>query len=101
MIKVLVVVDIIMAAAFAWAFRSLPEQIPFFYSKPWGESQIADKWYIFLLPLLMHVIFFINDASRKKFFSDDVTIQRLMKYVNLFFIIAFTCVYLKILYLVS
>lgn len=101
MIKVLIAADVLMAAAFAWAYRSLPEQIPIFYSKPWGESQIADVWYIFLLPILLHLIYFGNQAFAKRFFKEEETMIKLMYYANLFFIVGFTGVYLKILFLVS
>lgn len=101
MIKLLIGADILMAGVFAWAFRSLPEQLPIFYSKPWGESQIADKWYIFLLPFLMHIVFFVNGAVSKKFFSDAPAIRKLMNYANAFFILGFTGVFLKILFLVT
>ncbi|MBP9690761.1 hypothetical protein KBD81_01635 [Candidatus Woesebacteria bacterium] len=101
MIKVLVIADVLMAGAFAWAFRSLPEQIPLFYSKPWGEAQIADVWYLFLLPVLMHIVYFTNDFFVKKYFPEDEKIRKIMWYTNIFFIASFTAVFIKILFLVS
>lgn len=101
MIKLLIAADVIMAAVFAWAFRFLPEQLPIFYSKPWGEAQIADKWYIFLLPVLMHGIFFLNTAVTNKFFSDAPQLKKLMNVANAFFIFSFTGVFLKILFLIT
>jgi len=43
---------------FTWSF--LPSQVPFFYSRPWGEEQLANPAMLFLLPGLGLVIFFIN-----------------------------------------
>lgn len=101
MIKLLIAADVVMAAVFAWVYRFLPEQLPIFYSKPWGEAQIADKWYIFLLPLLMHGIYFLNNALTKKYFSDAPQLRSLMNYANAFFILSFTGVFLKILFLIT
>ncbi len=29
----------------------LPEKVPFFYSRPWGEEQLTSKNWLFLIPL--------------------------------------------------
>lgn len=41
-------------------YRSLPPQIPFYYSLPWGEEQLAQNYYILLLPGFALVIFLVN-----------------------------------------
>ena len=38
------------------SFRSLPPQIPLFYTKPWGEEQLAAPAFLFL-PSLISLIF--------------------------------------------
>ena len=35
----------------AWKFTQLPSQIPLYYSLPWGDSQLANASYLFLLSL--------------------------------------------------
>jgi len=42
----------------AWAW--LPPQLPFFYSKPWGEEQLIQPFSLFVLPLLGLIVFFGN-----------------------------------------
>lgn len=42
------------------SYNSLPDLIPFFYTNPWGESQLGAKFLIFLLPLASVIIFFTN-----------------------------------------
>lgn len=32
-------------------FSQLPQQIPLYYSRPWGEDQITSPIYLFILPL--------------------------------------------------
>lgn len=47
-------------------YRALPNQIPLFYSRPWGESQLAAKFFIWLLPGLSTFFFLINLVLVKK-----------------------------------
>lgn len=101
MIKLLIGADILMAAIFAWKFQSLPEQIPLLYSRPWGEPQITDFWYIALLPVLMHIFFFLNNFLAKKYFASEELFQKLFNAMNIFFILAFTGLFLKIIFLVT
>jgi hypothetical protein len=101
MIKLLIGADVLMAAIFAWKFQSLPEQIPLLYSRPWGEPQIVDFWYIALLPVLMHLFFFLNNILAKKYFTSEEIIQKIFQAMNIFFILTFTGLFLKIIFLVS
>ncbi len=101
MIKLLIGADVLMAAVFAWKFQSLPEQIPLLYSRPWGEPQIVEYWYIALLPILMHIFYFLNNLIVKKFFATEELLQKEFKVMNVFFIIAFTALFLKIIFLVT
>lgn len=50
----------ILAIIFSW--RSLPPQVPLFYSRPWGEEQLATPASLFILPGLSLIIFLINSA---------------------------------------
>lgn len=43
---------------FSW--RNLPPQIPIFYSRPWGEAILAQKFFLLLLPLISLVFISIN-----------------------------------------
>lgn len=39
---------------------NLPPQIPLFYSRPWGEEQLAPKLFLGLLPLVCLITLLIN-----------------------------------------
>lgn len=39
-----------------FSFRNLPPQIPLFYSKPWGQDQLAAPAFLFI-PLLIALVF--------------------------------------------
>jgi len=43
---------------FSWG--NLPPQIPIFYSRPWGEMILAQKFFILVLPLVTFVSLTIN-----------------------------------------
>jgi hypothetical protein len=101
MIKLLAAADILSALVFAWRFSTMPEEIPLFYSKQWGEAQIVDYWYIFLIPLLMHLFYFVNVYISKKYLKDERLLRKLFSIVNIINIVLFTGIYIKILLLVS
>lgn len=44
----------------ALKWQSLPEKVPLFYSRPWGEEQLASSKFLFSLPLLSLVILIGN-----------------------------------------
>lgn len=41
---------IIMMGIITWQYRYLPPEIPLYYSRPWGEEQLAQINYLFMLP---------------------------------------------------
>ena len=41
-------------------WRFFPPEIPFFYSRPWGQEQLANPLMLFMLPGLGLIIFFLN-----------------------------------------
>lgn len=101
MIYGLIIADILMIAAFAISFNSLPPQIPLFYSRPWGEDQLVDLWFIALLPILLNTLFFINKWVAVKFFTDSPFIVKLIQNFNWFLIVVFSGVFIKIILLVT
>jgi hypothetical protein len=101
MIIGLILGDILMAVAFALKFNHLPQQIPLFYSRTWGEDQLADLWMIGLLPVLLHIFVLVNIWISKRYFSESEFMKKLIMICNWFLIITFTGVFLKIILLVS
>lgn len=43
-----------------WKRNLYPEQIPLYYSRPWGEEQLAPNKYLFLLPIFSLAVFLFN-----------------------------------------
>jgi len=101
MIKLLLGADALMIITFLLKFSRLPPQVPLFYSQLWGEGQLADTWLIFLLPVFLNLLFFLNNYLFIKFYSDNVLIKKIFYYLNLFLIFSFTLIFIKIIFLVS
>jgi len=101
MIAVILIINVLMILIFFVEFGHLPPQIPLFYSKPWGEDQLAEVWMIFLLPILLDIFVVGNYFIAKKIFSDDLYVKKLLSYVNIFLVAVFFLVYLKIFLLIS
>lgn len=101
MIAVILIMNVLMILIFSVEFNHLPPQIPLFYSKPWGEDQLAEVWMIFLLPILLSIFVIANNFIVKKIFSDDLYVKKVLNYVNIFLLVVFFLVYLKIFLLIS
>ncbi len=101
MLRLLVVANFIMAAVFALRFSTLPPQIPLFYSRAWGEAQLADWWYLAILPILMNGLFVLNVYIQKRFFGDNTLVVRIFKYFTPFLIVVFTFIFIKVIFLVT
>lgn len=53
------------------AWRFLPPEVPLFYSLPYGQSELAGRLFLWLLPAASLLIFFLNFQLAIKFFSEE------------------------------
>jgi len=54
-------------------FNNLPSQVPFYYSLPWGESQLASASTLFILPMFS-IIFLLIDHLLATYFLNHIKI---------------------------
>ena len=101
MIQLLLGANALMIVTFLLRFSRLPPQVPLFYSGLWGEGQLADLWLVFILPVLLNLLFFLNNYLFNKFYSDNELIKKTFYYLNLFLIFSFTLIFIKIIFLIS
>ncbi len=66
----------ILLIALTW--RSLPPKLPLFYSRPWGEEQLAIPLDLFILPLFSLAILIINSLLTKFILQENLLKQTLM-----------------------
>lgn len=59
-------------------WRTLPPQIPLFYSRPWGKEQLASPSGLIILPLLSLVVFSINSILSSFIFKEEKFISMLL-----------------------
>lgn len=45
-----------------WYYPSLPQEIPLYFSQPWGESWLTPVPFIFLLPSFSLIILLVNSS---------------------------------------
>ncbi|MGB9883606.1 MAG: hypothetical protein ACPLRN_03795 [Microgenomates group bacterium] len=101
MINFLIVGNLLMIVVFFLRWKTLPPQVPLFYSQPVGESQLADTWLIFLIPILLNLIYFLNNYLYQKFFLNYTITKKIFEYFALFLTISFTLIFIRIILLVS
>ena len=66
-------------------FNNLPNQVPLYYSLPWGKNQLGSASSLFLLPTFSIVILLINNLIAT-FFSKNITLfSRLLTVFSLVF----------------
>lgn len=93
--------DVLMALVLALRYSTLPPQIPLFYSLTWGESQLADWWYIFLLPIMLHVFVFVNRFISFRFFLADPIVKQIFEILNWVLIVSLTFLFIRVVLKVS
>ena len=54
------IITMVMVAVIAFLYNRLPRSIPLYYSLPWGESRVARRIMIYLLPLSAMGFFVLN-----------------------------------------
>lgn len=101
MLVALIVADLLMIGSFVLRYSTLPPQIPLFYSKSWGEDQLVDLWFIFLLPIVLNILYFLNLFFYHKVFAGNILFLKIINYLNLGLVILFTFTFLRIIFLVS
>lgn len=68
-----------------WKFNSLPDQVPLFYSLPWGESQLASTSTLFLLPTFSIVLLLVDNLFASFFLKTQTLLARLLVVTSLVF----------------
>ena len=52
-------------------YSSLPPQVPLFYSRPWGEEQLGESFWLMLLPGGSLLIFLFNNLMATHFVRQE------------------------------
>jgi hypothetical protein len=66
-------------------FSSLPIQVPFYYSLPWGESQLASASTLFILPMFSIIFLLVNHLLATFFLNGIKLFSHLLVAASLIF----------------
>lgn len=89
------------SAVIAWFWRTLPPQVPLWYSKPWGDERLASPWFL-LLPLLSSVIVYIvNLTAVVQFAGNHLLFVRVLLLTSLLISLLSGIMVIRIVTLVS
>ncbi|MBI3385137.1 hypothetical protein HY030_03025 [Candidatus Gottesmanbacteria bacterium] len=58
-------------------YRSLPSELPLFYSRPLGQEQLGSRFLLWMLPVLALILFLLNLFIAKKL-SSFMTLGRIL-----------------------
>jgi len=83
-----------------WQFGNLPQQVPLYYSLPWGELQLASASTLFLIPTLSIVLFIVNHLFAIGFSKKNPLLSQLLIFTSLAVSFFFLTTLLKIIFLV-
>jgi len=75
----------IQIAFLIYKFAVLPDQVPLYYSQPWGEDQLAPASSLFLLPTFSIVVLLINNLLATFFLHTVQLLSRLLVIFSLLF----------------
>ena len=81
-------------------WNQIPPLVPLFYSRPWGIDQLAVKYFVFLVPILILVVQSLNQII----FSlnpDGPLLRKLSNIVSIVSTVMLTLGLLRIILLVS
>lgn len=101
MIGFLFISDIVMAVLVALKYQKLPPQIPLFFSLPTGEDQLSEWWMIFLIPVLVNALYFLNIFVRNSLFPNNSFVKSFIRYLNIAFIGVGTFLFIRIILLIT
>lgn len=57
-----------------------PPEVPLYYSRVWGEQQLASKWALILLPTLMNIAFLITKWIMYKKFLHETLLHHVVRF---------------------
>jgi hypothetical protein len=73
-----ILLALILSLIYLFYFDQLPFLIPFFFSLPWGDSQLANKNQFFILPSLIILTALVNLALTWHLHSSQLTMKRII-----------------------
>jgi len=77
------IIALVVVATIGVAWSNLPQQVPFFFTYPWGEARLAPRAYLFILPLLSLSFVIVNIIVGKYYHKYPVILSRVLSITSL------------------
>jgi len=78
LLKLSFILILVQALIILFSLSFLPSQVPLFYSKPWGEEQLAHPLYLFILPLANLAVFILNSILLSFIEKKELLIRQIL-----------------------
>ena len=78
LLKLSFILILVQALIIIFTLSFLPSQVPLFYSRPWGEEQLAHPLYLFILPLANLAIFILNSILLSFIEKKELLIRQIL-----------------------
>lgn len=84
-----------------WKWKTLPPEIPLYYSLPRGNSQLGSPLFLLLLPGFSVFVFIINLILSSLFYGEEKLIAKILIITGFTVTILFLLTFIKIVFLIS
>lgn len=92
---------LIQSSLLFFKFNDLPPEIPLYYSRPWGDAQLANVSSIFILPALSLGVLIINNILAVFFLKSVQLLSRLLVITTLAFAFISAVAVFQIIWLIT
>ena len=82
-----------------FSYPSLPPEIPLFFSRPWGESQLVQPLLIIVLPVFSLVFLIVNSLIASMFLDKETFLSQILVFGGVLFATFNTIALIKIVLL--
>jgi hypothetical protein len=84
-----------------WKFSQIPDQIPFYYSRPRGIDQLAPNIILFILPIINFTLICIHTLFANKFYKQQLLASYFIISSSLITTILLLISFLRVIFLIS
>lgn len=86
---------------FIFHFSQLPPEVPLFYSRPWGQEQLALNWQLVILPFSALFFFILNFLLASKLYQQYPLLAQTLVWSSTIFSLLTTITLVRIIILIT
>lgn len=92
-----IIISFILSMVILFGMRSLPPQLPLFYSLSWGDNQLATHREFLLIPAIIIVITVFNSVISWQLHPSQSFFKKILLFSPLVISLLFTITFIKII----